>query len=393
LSNERLQRVVMVGLAIGVLIIVIISAGVFLFAADWLLSSPMDDGMTIHSDSDFKKQGFPGSGTIEDPYIIAGYSFKKKWEGISVRDTTQHFVITDCTFKECYEGIRLENVGAGTATIANNSITYGYTPEVGPNAGIVVESSDSVLIFNNTISLAGIYGIYCVNSEACNINSNSISLHIEGIELDDCIASIIANNTLYQNSHAINCLHSNFVIITDNICEENDYSGITVAVSDSALVSNNKCFYNFGPGDGDGIVIVMSSNSTIANNEITYHEYGIRALGTTSCQYTQNLLRKNSDYGIGLVPESVGPMSQHNTVFLNIFIDNNPNGTSQALDDGVSNVWFDNATNEGNYWSDWQGSGSYLIEGLASSSDPFPLSELPIALKDIISASIYIDST
>lgn len=78
--------------------------------------------------------------------------------------------------------------------------------------------------------------------------------------------------------------------------------------------------------------------------------------------------------------------TQYNTIFLNAFINNNPNGNLQALDHGVSNVWFDNETKEGNHWPDWQGSGSYLIEGLASSSDQYPLDVLPIDLKDIISA-------
>lgn len=386
LSSERLQRVVMVSLAIGALILglLIIASSILLMA--WLASSPMDEGISIQSDSDFKKENFPGSGTIEDPYIISGINSKKKREGILVQGTTQYFVITDCTFKECYEGIRLEDVAAGTAKIMNNSIIDGYAPEVGPYAGIVLESSDSVLIFNNTISNAGIYGIYSEHSEASNIYNNTISRHNEGIELDDCISSVIANNTLYQNDNGINCYRSNLVNVTDNICEDNEYEGITIVASDFALISRNKCFTNIGIGYGDGIVIGISINSTVSNNEISNYEYGIRAFGTSFCHFTQNVLRRNSEYGIGLVPESLGPGSQHNTVFLNVFIDNNPNGNSQALDDGLGNVWFDNETKEGNYWSDWQGSGSYLIEGLASSSDQYPLNDLPIALKGIISA-------
>ena len=67
-------------------------------------------------------------------------------------------------------------------------------------------------------------------------------------------------------------------------------------------------------------------------------------------------------------------------VFGNIFIDNFIGGTSQALDDGINNTWFDKNTNEGNYWSDWLGVGNYTIDGEANSEDPYPLSSPPIII-------------
>ncbi|MHA2496981.1 MAG: right-handed parallel beta-helix repeat-containing protein [Candidatus Hodarchaeales archaeon] len=380
-ASERLQRVVIVGLAIGALILALLTVVGSILFIDWLTSPPMDDGISIESDSDFRKQNFPGSGTIEDPYIISGVHSKKKWEGIAVRGTTRYFVITDCTFTECHEGIHIEDVAPGTAQILNNTIRDGYAPEVGPQAGIVLEYADSVLVFNNTISLAGIYGIHGYGSEACAIYNNTISYHIDGIEVEDCPSSIIANNTLHQNNNAINCFQSDLVTIADNVCDENEHGGITVVASDFALISRNKCFTPSGVGIGTGIELGISNNSTVSNNVIRNYEYGIRAFGTSFCRYTHNLLRDNSEYGITLVLEAYEGGLQLNRVFLNSFIDNNPHGTSQALDDGIGNAWFDNATAEGNYWSDWSGSGPYLIAGIAAAVDQYPLDESPIAIE------------
>jgi len=38
-------------------------------------------------------------------------------------------------------------------------------------------------------------------------------------------------------------------------------------------------------------------------------------------------------------------------------------------------LWYDSATLEGNFWSDWSGIGSYSIDGSASSEDLYPLDE------------------
>ena len=41
------------------------------------------------------------------------------------------------------------------------------------------------------------------------------------------------------------------------------------------------------------------------------------------------------------------------------------------------NVGFDQSINESNYWSDWDGTGTYPIDGNANVNDPFPLYESP----------------
>ncbi|MEM4161346.1 MAG: hypothetical protein QW531_05125, partial [Thermoplasmata archaeon] len=86
-----------------------------------------------------------------------------------------------------------------------------------------------------------------------------------------------------------------------------------------------------------------------------------------------------------------------NLIYRNNFIANNgagkgPIGNCQAYDSGGSNFWYASTTQEGNYWSNWDGQGwgtpdAYPIDGGAGASDWYPLnlpvregSALPVAL-------------
>jgi len=47
------------------------------------------------------------------------------------------------------------------------------------------------------------------------------------------------------------------------------------------------------------------------------------------------------------------------------------NEMSNAIDDGLDNKW-DDGVNQGNYWSDYDSSGVYLVPGSAGSIDHYP---------------------
>ena len=83
---------------------------------------------------------------------------------------------------------------------------------------------------------------------------------------------------------------------------------------------------------------------------------------------TYNTIQDHPNYAIDL---SEG--SDTNTIHHNKIQDNRLN--SQARDSGTGNVWYDTATDEGNWWiGDWYG-GPYTIDGTSGSTDPFPLGE------------------
>ena len=86
------------------------------------------------------------------------------------------------------------------------------------------------------------------------------------------------------------------------------------------------------------------------------------------CSFLQ-YLQENLKYGVKL--ESNGFNIIHN----NNFTDNMYEGSSQAYDDGFRNTWYDTETMEGNYWSDYDGTGNYSIDGSAGSVDLYPFEE------------------
>ena len=101
----------------------------------------------IHGNSDFNsKHGVVGgSGTKDDPYIIAGWEIKDKGnnEGIRIEGTTAYFVIEYCHIHNLMDGIYLYKVSHGT--IIHNKISN--IPE-GGDAIDLDASSDNTIEYN-----------------------------------------------------------------------------------------------------------------------------------------------------------------------------------------------------------------------------------------------------
>lgn len=202
--------------------------------------------IVILKDQDFvNKYDFPGSGTINDPYLIANYNIDTNKEVvIFIEETTKHFLITNCTIKCPLSGISIKNVAEGTARIENNEIqttANTYTTEdlilvfLAPGSriiknqlshlsdsyntrGIFVSSSKNSLIANNSCNLLGL-SIYVTYSNSVLIEFNYVENCESGIVIDSCDNSIARYNSLHFNEHfgisnfiSIGCVfhHNNF---------------------------------------------------------------------------------------------------------------------------------------------------------------------------------------
>ncbi len=107
----------------------------------------------------------------------------------------------------------------------------------------------------------------------------------------------------------------------------------------------------------------MLPNNTCSNN----NNHGINLGSSDFYVVTYNLLQENVGYGV-----YVSFISDNNLIHHNTFVDNNLGGTSQAYDQGAYNYWYDTVTLEGNFWSDWSGTGNYAIDGTAEAIDLYP---------------------
>ena len=280
------------------------------------------DPINITDDGELAAVANNGTGTANDPYIIAGWNItSSNTDGISITGTTKHFRVVNCWIANSTDsGIHVLDVASGTASIITN-ICIGDTP------GIFLENTNSSTVANNT----------------CNSNDWT------GIILLASAFSAVANNTCNNNNgwgiilapqpwSPFNCDNSTVI---KNTCTANGRSGILLGPFLASLtVVNNTCAHN----DENGICLWWESN----HNFVMW-----------------NLVSENRYYGIVLFEDSYNNRIHHNN-----FKGNGLN--PQACDNGTNNQWYDVTILEGNYWSDYSGAGSYLIVGSAGASDPYP---------------------
>ncbi len=273
-----------------------------------------DRPLTIHGDADFR--GFPGSGTLDDPYRIEGYNITDSRETlISISDTTSFFSINDNTLDGMMItgwGILLHNVIHGT--IRNNRVIRAAD-------GVALYFSNNNVIADNKLS-------YCLAN---------------GIRLENTTDNnLITNNIITFNDQGIwigNSCEDNF--LSDNEVKGN-YVGITlttdtgIGFNDNNTIFRNIVIENFW----QGILLEAESDENHISN---------------------NLIFRNEGTGL-----SIGSAADDNVIVSNDFSDNNIN----CIDAGSNNDF------ENNYWDDWTGTGSYPIEGSAENQDLSPLEHL-----------------
>jgi parallel beta-helix repeat protein len=320
-----------------------------------------------------------------------------------------------------HQNICLDNSGAGIYLISSSDsvITKNICSDNNGD-GIYLYRSHNSIFENNTCIKNNANGITLYHSELNILRNNIInSSNTEGIRVQHSHGTITEYNFIYDSfSWGLLIFRSRDTTNIGNICFKNGLTGLDIVDSRNTTVINNYCIENdhngINPSNSPNVTLInctcsynkhsgilfedSSYNGILINNTCNYNEFdGITLLTSNNVNLTKNTCKNNQANGIyvdssfctlvnnqlinsiiyGLVIES---SNTNNTIHHNTFIDNNLGGSSQASDDGTSNIWYDNSINEGNYWSDWLGVGSYNIDGLAGSIDPYPLSEPPVSI-------------
>jgi parallel beta-helix repeat protein len=211
--------------------------------------------------------------------------------------------------------------------------------------------TDSITLSFNEISSA--LALSYVDSPAISINSDSEFDADHGVsagtgtELDPYI--IDGLNISVETGNAIEIYDTTAYFIISN-CKlrggsefsPNYYSAIALDVADgTAKIISNLCRYTY-----IGINVGESNNVLVINNSILYNPY------------------------MGIF---CGDTSRSNDIHHNTFSGNGGGeyGGYQAYDSGVSNLWYEEETKEGNYWSDLG-----YNSGDAEAVDLYPLNAL-----------------
>ncbi|MHA1198401.1 MAG: right-handed parallel beta-helix repeat-containing protein [Candidatus Heimdallarchaeaceae archaeon] len=263
------------------------------------------DSIEVFSDNDFITLGFPGSGTVENPYLIENYDIVSSDinnEGVYVQNTTKHFVIQNCEITNSFYGILVEDIAPDTCQILNNRLYENK------HDGAALKNSSGVIIAGNLFE----DGIVAA-----------------GMALDHCSNVLFANNTI-RNHHS------------------------------------------------SGLLVYSSSDINITRNIIKNSKYkGISIINTSNCTIYKNQFELNDEHGIDFVQNCINNIIYHNNFIDNFLV----GGICQARDSDGMNTWYNSLIQEGNYWSDYSGTGNYTIEGEEGCCDLYPLTE-PVNLEE-----------
>ena len=187
-------------------------------------------------------EGWPGSGTQLDPYLIQGYDIDAHGEksAFYIGNTSIYFIVEFCYLhNSSSNGIKLYNVSHGT--IFNNTCVNNWY-------GVDVSSSNNNSIENNTCSNND-DGIALGSSTNITIKNNNCSDNSEsGILLYSSSSNIIENNKLSSNTaYGINLYSSsNYNIMRYNLISYNVDYGIKIYSESHNIIYNNSFYYNHG---------------------------------------------------------------------------------------------------------------------------------------------------
>ncbi|MGY5872322.1 MAG: NosD domain-containing protein [Candidatus Thorarchaeota archaeon] len=316
--------------------------------------------IVISNNNDFVTQGWPGSGTLVEPFIIEGLNITADEVCISITNTTVYFEISDCLMfsggVSSFDGIILENVTHGT--VRNCNVHQHHM-------GISLLNSNNCILTGNTASNNSWYGFRLANSISCTLINNTAFANLMGFYMGGSDNGTLMNNTASSNSIngfvVLSCHNS---LLTDNTAIGNA-TGFFLDFSDNCTLTYNtassapRVFYEI-----NGFYLQDMDYCTLTHNTaFSNSRDGFNINSSNNCTLMHNTAFSNQRNGITLRFSS-----DNTTLYLNQL---GNNGESNALDDGENNTW-DDGVSQGNYWLDYSGNGTYPIPGNAGSVDHYP---------------------
>lgn len=312
----------------------------------------------ITRNSDFEEQGWPGNGSLMNPYIIEGlnisYSYyRQTYFAIFIKHTTVHFQIRNCLIMLQYLTLRrnaigFENVSYGSTmncfvinyeyggllrdshncSMINNTILS--TGSYGKNVGFRIETSANCTLMNNNVVNGG-HGYSISTSSNCKLVGNAASeIRYEAVYLGASNCCILKNNNFGETGIEIqgyaeanwlhelinNTLKENpigyFKELTDTVIDGSGFGQIILVKCEDVIVRNYKSAYAvFGVGlgfcthctiencysshnIGPGFKIQYSTDCTIRNCIATGSFNGYELKYCSNCNLMNNTAMYNT---------------------------------------------------------------------------------------------------
>jgi parallel beta-helix repeat protein len=240
---------------------------------------------------------------------------------------------------------------------ANSVKISGFTISNGAGSGIWVQtSSDGTEIIGNTFK-------YCLTAVSlfgshATVDKN-IFFAVTGILCRGNFCNITSNNIWFSPGYGIDIEGDNNLVSSNNITDPyREGQGIFIN-GNSNTVNENMITEK-----SDGIIVFIGLHNTVSANTITNcADSGVSVDQGSNNTFVENTIN-HCKYGAAIGGVYLGVYN--NTLYGNNFINN----TNQVAVYG-SNYW--NNGKIGNYWSDYDGNGSYIID--ENNIDHYPLTQ------------------
>ena len=261
---------------------------------------------------------------------------------------------------------------------ADNVRVSGFTIINGSFSGVRVETVDSdiqpsgVVITGNNIVNNNNDGVSTYGGKALTISNNNISNNSFYGVYDASSDSIISNNYISENGwFGLIVDSSNYVSVNQNIITRNgnlqnngEQGGICLRWYGNFNVYENNITDNIG----DGVQFSEGcSNSIVHENNIEFNSVGVNLFNFAISNNSENI-------GIGLGNQvyrnNLG--NQKNALVQTAFAYGNISNIYYTIGNGTDVVSWDNGA-VGNYWSDYFGNGTYVID--QNNFDNHPLTQ------------------
>ncbi len=320
-------------------------------------------------------------------------------KGIYVVDSYSADLFYNEIYDSTYDsGILAEN--SGDVTIQYNICDRGITN------GIFVDNCTDAYIGYNNCSDNTYRGVGIAYSNYALVEGNEFHACDLGV-IDDNVEDLLtldirSNNKIdgvdifYGENLAnleissqrpqiilINC--TNVQIVSQDNLAQDIYTNVQLEFCDDITV--RWCFFE---SSIVGVVFSNCENIHIYNNSFLNMALSISGLRSNISYISWNYIQNGLYNGIRIAENSnnftvtdnlfqdidwygvIIDNSQHNVIYHNNFI-NCGSGSSYGSDSGTNNFWYNETLEEGNYWDNWPGTGTYAIDGTAGAFDLYPL--------------------
>ncbi len=243
------------------------------------------------------KEGWPGDGSEETPFMIDGYSIDAEGGNYSIliQNTVSHIVVSNCSlYNATYPAIY--NNGHGLKIFLAQNVTAVSNSLFNNSYGIYVEWAASVSLRDNTIFNNSLEGIRLANSINVTVTGNTINTNYNaGIDAVNMDGLFIGSNAISGSMNGLYIQASGNSMIIDNNVTNSGSTGVYLYQSDDLRFIGNSC-----NGSGrDGVAINIANRGRFENNSLFDNaRYGLQMYYSTSDNVVKNNVIHGNEAGI-----------------------------------------------------------------------------------------------